>query len=458
MDQNNIDEHEVKCSYQYVLDLRERLEDTLKLAQEQLKLSQAKQKCYYDKRTKVRRFQPGDKVLVLLPTDTNKLLLQWKGPYEVAKVVGPNDYKVLMKGKEKTLHANLLKKYVMRENSPIGNVVSHVQDDDRQNVPSCVAGVEDYEPDAGAQGADDPSAEVPSAEDLPEIGSWGPKESVTDLKFGDELSTEQVRELQSLTSQYSDIFSDCPGDSNLAEHHIDLTSDVPVRQTQYPVPYAMQASLKEELQQMEEMGIIRKSSSPYSSPVVVVKKKDGGNRICVDFRRLNKVTIIDPQPVPSPSDSFLDMRAEKYFSKLDLTKGYHQIRVRPADVHKTAFVTMGQHYEYLRMPFGMVNSGMTMTRAVRKLLDGMDNVVDYIDDLLVHTRTWEEHVQTLKELFKRLKVANFVARPTKCVFGATQVDFLGHCLGQDMIELQDVNVQKMRDVLSTKDLPKIGVG
>ena len=86
-----------------------------------------------------------------------------------------------------------------------------------------------------------------------------------------------------------------------------------------------------------------------------------------------------------------------------------------------------------------------MTRAVRKLLVGMGNVVDYIDDLLVHTRTWEGHVQTLKELFKRLKVANLVARPTKCVSGATQVNFGGHCLGQGMIGLQDVNVQKMRD-------------
>ena len=107
------------------------------------------------------------------------------------------------------------------------------------------------------------------------------------------------------------------------------------------------------------------------------------------------------------------------------------------------------------MPFGMVDSGMTATRAVRTLPLGLDNVIDYIDDLLVHTRTWEKHLQ---KLFNRLKVDNFVARPTKCVFGATQVDFLGHCLGQGMVELQDVNVQRMRDVLSTKDLPKIGVG
>ena len=106
---------------------------------------------------------------------------------------------------------------------------------------------------------------------------------------------------------------------------------------------------------------------------------------------------------------------------------------------------MGQHYEFPRMPFGIVNSGMTMTRAVRKLLDNMDNVADYIDDLLVHTRTWEEHVRTSKDLLKPLKAANLVARLTKCVFGATQVSYLGHRLGQGLIRLQDVNVQKMRD-------------
>ena len=122
------------------------------------------------------------------------------------------------------------------------------------------------------------------------------------------------------------------------------------------------------------------------------------------------------------------MREDKYSSNLDLTKGYHQIRVRPADVHKTAFVTMGQHYEYLQMPFGMVDSGMTVTRAVRKLLDGLDNVIDYIDNLLVHTRTWEEHVQTLKELFKQLKVANFLARPTVCFWRNTS-GFLGTLFG-----------------------------
>ena len=106
---------EVKNSCQYVFELREKLEDTLKIAHEELQKAQKKGKHYYDRKTKVRKFQPGDKVLVLLPTDHNKLLMQWKGPYEVSVVVGTNDYKVRVKDKLKVYHANLLKKYIERE-------------------------------------------------------------------------------------------------------------------------------------------------------------------------------------------------------------------------------------------------------------------------------------------------------------------------------------------------------
>ncbi|RUS72103.1 hypothetical protein EGW08_020129 [Elysia chlorotica] len=425
--------------------LRERLTDTLELAKKQLESSQARQKKHFDKKTKSRCFRPGDKVLVLLPTDTNKLLVQWKGPYDIIKSVGLNDYKVKINGKEKTLHANLLKRYLSRNDetcSTVLDVSSHIRDD--LNVPSCVAVVEDYDYDADND-QNNPADDEQGSEDLPKIGTWGQKEDAADVKFGEALTYDQNQEIQMLVEKLSDIFSDRPGDTNLEEHRIDLTSEVPVRQTPYAVPFALRSSLKKELQQMEDLGIIRKSNSPYASPVVVVKKKDGSNRICIDFRRLNSITVTDPQPVPSPAESFLGMSEDKYFSKLDLTKGYHQIRVRPSDVHNTAFVTMGQHYEFLRMPFGMVNSGMTMTRAVRRLLEGMDNVVDYIDDLLVHTKTWEEHLQVLEELFKRLKAANLVARPTKCELGATQVDFLGHCLGRGTVGLQDCNVEKVKD-------------
>ena len=150
------------------------------------------------------------------------------------------------------------------------------------------------------------------------------------------IRSDQNRELQSMVQRFREIFSDRLGYTSLGEHRIDLTFDMPVCQTAHPVPIALQPSLKEELEQMEDLGIIRKCDSQYVSPVVVVKKRDGSNRICIDFRRFTKITVTEPQPIPSPAESFLSMSKDKYFSKIDLTKGYPQIRVRPSDVHETA--------------------------------------------------------------------------------------------------------------------------
>ncbi|RUS68768.1 hypothetical protein EGW08_023471 [Elysia chlorotica] len=315
----DIDKPEVKSSYQYVLDLLERLTNTLELAKEQLESPQARQKKHFDKKTKSRNDETSSTVL---------------------------------------------------------DVSSQTRDD--LNVPSCVAVVEDYDYEAD-NGQDNLVDDEQGSEDLPEIGTWEQKEDAAGVKFSEALTYDQNQDLQMLVEKFSYIFPDRPGDTNLAEHRIDLTSDVPVRQTPYAVPFALRSSLKKELQQMEDLVIIRKSDSPYASPVVAVKKKDGSNRVCIDFLRLNSITVTDPpQPVPSPAEYFLGMSEDKYFSKLDFTKGYHLIRARPFDVHKTAFVTMDQHYEFLRMLFGMVNSSIR---------EGMDNVIDYIDDLLVHTKT-----------------------------------------------------------------------
>ena len=259
-------------------------------------------------------------MFVLLPTDANKLLVQLKGSYEVVKTVGSNDYKVEINGKEKTSHANLLKKYASREEetSPkVPEVSSQTRDD--LKVLSCVAVIEDhdYEPNDGHY-QDILTGNKSAFEDLPEICTWGQKEDAADIEFGEALTSDPNRELQLMVERFSKIFLDHRGNTNLAEHRIDLTSDMHVRQTPYPVPFALRPSLKKELQQMEDLGIIRKSDSPYASRVVVVKKKDGNNCICIDFRRLNKITVTDPQLVPSQAEPFLGMSEDKYFSKLDL--------------------------------------------------------------------------------------------------------------------------------------------
>ena len=418
---------EVKSSYEYVTELREHLEDSLKLAHEELEKSQKRYKRHYDQKAKPRRLEVGDRVLILLPTDSNKLLMQWRGPYTVESRVGANDYRVKMGSKTKTYHVNMLKKYISRE--PEGNVVPV---DDTDGATVAVAGVihQDIDPELG---------------EVPDLEGYRQREGVRDVKLGDELPEDQRRVLKDLVRRYPDVFTDMPGETDVIQHQIRLSDDTPIRCKPYPLPYAMREELRSEVDTMLEMGVVRPSTSPYASPIVMVKKKDGSNRVCVDFRKLNKITEVDPEPMMTAEDLFRRLSGKKYLSKIDLTKGYWQIPVAPEDVHKTAFVTPDGQYEFTRMPFGMVNSGATLVRGLRKILDGMPGVGSYIDDIVIYSDSWEDHIRTLKELFGRLRKARITARPTKCLRGASRMEFLGHQVGGDVITPSRDNLEKVRN-------------
>ncbi|KAK7114597.1 hypothetical protein V1264_000634 [Littorina saxatilis] len=412
----DVDTPEVKNSYQYVFELREKLEETLEIARENLRKSQDSGKHYYDRKAVNRKFTPGNKVLILLPTDHNKLLMQWKGPYEVEAVVGINDYKVNVGKKSKIYHANLLKLYMERPPEAVQVAASAEEPDELDEF---------------------------DGEELLELGDLHKKEGVDDVKLGPDLTEDQQKELHDFMGDFTHRFSDVPGSTSLVEHEVHLTSDVPVRSKPYPIPFQARESLKKDIDNMLKMGVIRESSSPYSSPVVVVKKKDGTNRVCIDFRKVNKITVFDPEPMPTATDLFRQLTGSKIFSKIDLSKGYWQIPVREEDIPKTAFATPDGTYECLRMPFGMVNSGATLKRGMRKMLKGMKNVVYYWDDLLVHTETFAEHLETLRELFSRLTKANLTVRPSKCILGTDNVDFIGHSLKEGQKGLLLENVTKI---------------
>ena len=418
---------EVKSSYEYVTELRERLEDSLKLAQEELEKSQKRYKRHYDRKAKPRRLEVGDRVLILLPTDSNKLLMQWRGPYTVESRVGANDYRVKMGSKTKTYHVNMLKKYISRE--PEGNVVPV---DDTDGATVAVAGVihQDVDPELG---------------EVPDLEGYRQREGVRDVKLGDDLPEDQRRVLKDLVRRYPDVCTDMPGETDVIQHRIRLSDDTPIRCKPYPLPYAMREELRNEVDAMLEMGVVRPSTSPYASPIVMVKKKDGSNRVCVDFRKLNKINEVDPEPMTTAEDLFRRLSGKKYLSKIDLTKGYWQIPVAPEDVHKTAFVTPDGQYEFTRMPFGMVNSGATLVRGLRKILEGMPGVGSYVDDIVIYSDNWEDHVKTLKELFGRLRKARITARPTKCLLGTSRMEFLGHQVGGDVITPSRDNLEKVRN-------------
>ena len=194
---------------------------------------------------------------------------------------------------------------------------------------------------------------------------------------------------------------------------------------------------------MLSLGIIRPSNSKYSSPVVVVRKKDGTNRVTVDFRVANRFCQLSPEPMVNPHDIFAKLNKAKFFSKFDMTKGFWQIPMKKEDIPKTCFVTPDGSWEFLMMPFGPKNSGSTFVKMMRKLVFGMTGIDHYIDDCLIYSETWEEHVKTIKEFLERVKQAGLTIRPTKTVIGNSSVEFVGHIVGDGKISLLEENVAKV---------------
>ena len=195
----------------------------------------------------------------------------------------------------------------------------------------------------------------------------------------------------------------------------------------------MKELLNKEVEKMLEADVIEKSSWPYSSPVVLVKKPDGSIRFCADYRKVNRITVFDAEPMPSANDIYAKLSGDKYFSEIDLSKGYWQIKMDKASKDKTAFATPDGLYNFKTMPFGLVCAPAVFTRLMRTLLKGLKGVDNYIDDILIHTESFDDHVKCLEEVLKRLSEANMTAKPSKCFFGFETIKFLDHNVGNGSI-------------------------
>ena len=270
----DIQDDEVRTTYQYVVDLRERLEETCQIVQEQLSKSSKRYKYYADMKKKDRQFQQGDEVLLLLPTDNNKLLMQWKGPFVVTEKINPIDYKVNIDGKVKTYHGNMLMKYHRRQTANEGNLVG--------TTVSCVSVIETEGKDTDDTGHSDTRDSNEMKLHFPVLLA---KETVKDVQVNPELDSSHMNEVQTLLAKFPDVFTDLPGTTDIVEHEIVVTTDKPIRSKPYPVPFSLKKDIKKEIDNMLKMDIIEHSNSPYSSPVVLVKKQDGSYRFCCDFRK-----------------------------------------------------------------------------------------------------------------------------------------------------------------------------
>ena len=171
-----------------------------------------------------------------------------------------------------------------------------------------------------------------------------------------DLTNEQIIEMHELLGSFGDVLTDVPGRTNLTEHTLEVTSEVPIRQKPYRLPHSVKAEVEKEIQQLLDMGIIEKSSSPWASPIVVVPKKPSGIRMCTDYRKLNQVTVANAYPIPRIDEMLDELGQAKFLTTIDLTKGYYQVPLSENAKAKFAFVSPYGHFQYTTVPFGMKNS------------------------------------------------------------------------------------------------------
>lgn len=270
------------------------------------------------------------------------------------------------------------------------------------------------------------------------------------------LTDKEVNLAAGLLEEFRDAFAvndeDC-GRTDLVQHRINTGDTIPIRQRPRRLPLAKREEVYGLIQDMGRNGTIEPSTGPWSSPVVLVGKKDGGTRFCVDYRQLNNVTKKDSYPLPRIDDTLDTLAGSVMFSTLDLKSGYWQVAMHPDDKEKTAFSVGNGLWQFTVMPFGLCNAPATFERLMEQVLLGLNGktCLVYLDDIIVLGRSFEDHLENLKGVLKRLRDAGLKLGPKKCTFFVKSVKYLGHIVAEDGVRPDPGKVEAVKSWPEPKD-------
>lgn len=234
------------------------------------------------------------------------------------------------------------------------------------------------------------------------------------LVLGEQLTNEQQEQIRQLERRFEGVFSLKPGRTDKVKHKIRTSPNLVVRSNLRNWPHHLKEVINKEVQEMLKMGVIEPSKSPWRSHPVLVPKSDGSTRFCIDFRKLNSVSEFDAYPMPKIDNLLEKLGKAQYLSSLDLTKGYWQIPLAE-DKEKTAFCTPKGLFHFTYMPFGLHGAAASFQRLMDEVLEPVTHcTAAYIDDIIVFSCTWEEHLKHLGEVLRELRKARLTVNPGKC--------------------------------------------
>ena len=271
------------------------------------------------------------------------------------------------------------------------------------------------------------------------------------------LTPQQKQAMRELLQEFEFAFRDQAGRTGMVQHAIDTGKQKPIRGVRYRMAHTEEQKVREIVEDMIEKQVVRPSRSPWGAAVVLVPKKDGGTRFCVDYRRLNEHTVKDVYPLPRIDATLDQLGGAKYFTTLDLTAGFWQVEMASGSAEKTAFITPMGLYEFEVMPFGLCNAPATFQRLMDSVLGhlGTEYVLVYLDDVLIFSRTFEEHLQHLRRVLGCLRDANLCVKLKKCYFAQKKTGYLGHVISGDGIEPDPDKLKAVAELMPPKNVKEV---
>ena len=360
---------------QYLNHLKVTLARVRKLALENFARSQKKMKTLYDLKSQVRKFNPGDKVLLFLPVHGQPLRSKYSGPYVVSHSLNKCNYVVHTPDRRKDtqlVHLNLMKPYIDRE--------------EQEHKPP-LKPVGTFNSDVSPGSHDNFEVEIPS----PLSSNQDILENISD--YVSHLPLSKRNDLVSIFKQFPRVTEDVPGYCDHTLHNIELINPEvrPIKQQPYRLNPERYAAMKEEVDYLIRHGLAEPSNSPWASPCLLVPKPNGAFRLCTDYRKVNKVTVPDSYPLPLIDVLIDNVGKSEFLTKIDLQKGYYQIGLTEKAKAISAFITPFGLFQYNVMPFGLCNAPATFQRSLNYTIQGLEGVSSYLDDLLVMSTTWDVH-------------------------------------------------------------------